>query len=256
MKLTDAKDLFHLINWTDPHVAIVAPDGFSVHNLEKFLPTPMSIEAKIQTSEIDTFADYVQEFKKDNTRIIADPKDSTFSCSLNYHKPDQPEWADRHRAILILEKDPDFVRWMQKEGKLMGQKEFSDFMADYSKDFHNIGKTELLQLAKNIKVVEESQLNTDYQNGGLDVMFNASSRATFNGLSIPEQFEVALPVYKGLSAYVMPLRVFWIKEGKGVQLKYEFIRLHKITEVAFKDVAKAVIEKTGAKVYGYFRDHE
>lgn len=205
---------------------------------------------EVTFNRLEQFADYCREFALPESRII--PSGNTFGARFRYHEKDKPnDWADDHVAKFELRTDPDFARWQQFAGKWMGQKEFADFMADYSKDFYAIDKAAILLIAKKIKVVDTSTLNTEYENGGLDVMFNSTERATFGDNPIPEMFEIALPVYHGFGAYVIPLRVFWAKENGRVQLKYEFIRLHLVTDKAFTDAASLVSQQTGIKVFGY-----
>lgn len=206
-------------------------------------------DAKQSFDKLYEFADYCRKFKKETSSIIRNG--DTFDCDFNYHTKDAPAVANDHTAKFTLQIDPDFARWQNQAGKFMGQKEFADFMADYAKDFYAIDKADILNIAKKIKVVSEATMNSDYENGNLDVMFNAKERATFGDKPIPEVFEIALPVYRGFQAYVMPIRVFWVKDGTAVKLKFEFVRLHLITDRALSDAAQDVANMAEIPVFGY-----
>jgi uncharacterized protein YfdQ (DUF2303 family) len=225
---------------------VIVPEGYHLIKSPDFT----SYNKTLVFKKLEEFTSYVGEYKRGETRIL--PGADSFTCDFQYHSGDEPNKnANDHLAILNLQTDPDFARWKDNAGKWMEQRPFSDFMADYAKDFHAIERTEILSIAKKIKVVDQSTLNTEYENGGLDVMFNSTERATFGDKPMPESFEIALPVYHGFKAYIMPLRIFWVKDNGKVKLKYEFIRLHLVTDKAFSDAATLVAKQTEVKVFGY-----
>lgn len=225
---------------------VIAPEDY------KFFDAPEYAHygTEVNFNRLEQFASYCRQFGLPESRIL--PMNETFAAMFRYHDKDKPsDWADDHVAKFALRSDPDFARWNQFAGKFMGQKEFADFMADYAKDFYAIDKSAILEIAKRIKVVDQSTMNTDYVNGGLDVLFNSTERATFGDVPMPDIFEIALPIYHGFAAYVIPLRVFWAKQDGKVHLKYEFVRLHLVTDKAFADAASLVSQQTGIKVFGY-----
>lgn len=228
----------------------IVPEGY--HLIKA--PDYTTYDEKLTFEKLNEFSAYAKEFKREESRIIPNNggTNPTFVCDFQYHGATKANKdAHDHSVTMMLKKDPDFQRWENHAGKWMSQREFADFMADYAKDFYDVDKTDILNLAKKIKIIDSSTLNSEYENGGLDVIFQSSEKAMFGDKPMPEQFEIALPIYHGFSAYIMPLRVFWAKEGGKCKLKYEFIRLHKITDKAFADAADMVALQTGIKVYGY-----
>ena len=69
-------------------------------------------------------------------------------------------------------------------------------------------------------------------------------------ITIPETFEIAIPVFEGLNAplHTLQCRLRWRVDNKAVKMSYELVRPHKVVEQAFADLLAEITEGAGKQV--------
>ena len=73
------------------HVQV--PPESSLQSMEKLMPAPIRIRAHPSFTDINGFAEYVEEFKADGSRIFVDDTRLSFVTVFDCHAKDSPAWG-------------------------------------------------------------------------------------------------------------------------------------------------------------------
>lgn len=78
----------------DTRAALALPSDFTVHDLEKYLPTRRRLRGSMQTPVAGSFAEYVIRCAESGATVFVDPKTLTATAVLNLGTPEAPGHAD------------------------------------------------------------------------------------------------------------------------------------------------------------------
>lgn len=233
------------------HYAIV-PDGSKPVSLREFqFPEgfpPSRIIAAPKFQDAASFCSYVNTFKDDRTRILADANATalSFLALIDYHgvgAERKPEFVS-HRASLVLKHSEEWKLWAGQDNKLIPQADFAEFLEDNRSDIVKPDSATMLEIAKELQAHSEvnfaSKVNTI--NGAAVLKYDEQIKATVatGQIEMPETFTIRIPVFFGEAPIEISARLrFRITEGK---LKFQY-KLYRPTEVIGKafDVARAEI---------------
>lgn len=85
-----------------PHITL--PDGFRLESIEHLLPTPQRARGTFETTDRESWIEYVELFKQAGTAIFIGPNDVTaildFHTSARKSQTATPGWGD-HLAVLL-----------------------------------------------------------------------------------------------------------------------------------------------------------
>lgn len=251
----------------------IAISGTSLVGLEAHAVKPYRAKVEEAFISMQAFVDYLCDFKTPNTIVVGSVTEGSnataiFKATLNYHgKPENtdavgevkgegkelaPEWADQ-TVTFKAPVDPDFKAWLDRDGRELDQRELYNFLVDYQKHFLTPTAADVLTIAGKMKVVGKLEAESNVMGGGLDTLVKETKMLEAgDGLTIPEVWEVQLPVFRGVAArYVLPFRVLWGRDHRdGVKFRLQLVRPHTVVEVAFNDAAADIAALTQLSVYG------
>lgn len=230
------------------HYAVV-PEGTLLKSLAEFqyphgLP-PSRIVAAPRFQEAPSFCSYVNIFKDDRTRILADATLGvlSFTALLDYHgfgSERKPEFVS-HRASLALKHSEEWKLWSGNDNKLIPQADFAEFLEDNRADIVKPDSATMLEIAKELQAHSEvnfaSKVNT--VNGAAVLKYDEQIKATVatGQIEMPESFTIRIPVFFGEAAIEITARLrFRITDGK-LKFQYKLYRPAEIIGKAF-DVAR------------------
>lgn len=232
----------------------IAPQGFSVLNLEEFFP-PEVTKQHIKLSEAASFIAYVNRFKTPNTIILArvDDTEGTFGAIIDYHAPDAPG-RTLHRVMYPIQSTKEWEKWMANNGQKKGQIAFATFLEETQELFTEPAGAELLELVLNLEGKQHVNFTSAHR---LDSGKNAlqyTEEVTLKGAMQPSLKEGALEIPKEIVASIAPFygappatvkaRLKYRIESRNLQLWYETIAPHKIMRDALDRVVKQITEGT------------
>lgn len=139
---------------SDSHVPVVAlPANFSLHDLEKFLPMRARFRGKFETPSISAFAEYVDRFGSDDSRVFVNESSMTATAVLDIGTPEAPGHCES-RARLSPEKTAAYAALLEADGKRMPQKEAAEWLEDWA-DFISAyyAEGDLMELKKAVSAI-------------------------------------------------------------------------------------------------------
>ena len=230
---------------TENQLAVI-PDGLKIVNLQEFVPLkPDRKRMTVRLQDIESFIEYVNEQKNENTRIFCQTLNLpySFTAAIDFHGPNgkDPSFIT-HKVILDLTFTDEWKKWTERDGKKFGQVEFSEFLEANRLNIIKPDGAEILEIARTLEAKKDASFRNTLRehNGDTNFMYVETTTASTPGkFIIPESFELKISPFLGiepqtLSAYFR----FRIESGK-LFLFYQLIRPHiLIEEVVKKSIAK------------------
>jgi len=242
------KDVIHVDD--DGQPICILPDGYSVHDLERYLPLPARIRASVALLTIAGLVAYTNRYKSKATTIFANPETGFICVVLDYHTPETngQSWVT-HKANFAPKSTEEWRRWNQKHDAWMGQREFAEFIENNVEDIRTPNGATMLEIASTLEAKASSSFQSGVRldNGSQRLSFTTeiAAKAGEKGqLDIPLGFQLALRPFVGGSAYPVEARFrYKITDGK-LTLRYQLVNPHKVIEAAVDAMVEEVAEKT------------
>lgn len=128
--------------------------------------------------------------------------------------------------------------------KGMRQEEFMQFLEDNLPDISRPEAAVLLAAVRSFEAKKDVKFKSSQraENGDIVFAYSEETSQAEGKVSLPEAFELTIPVFEGGNNYVIEARLrFRIKDG-GLALWYELVRPHKVLEHAFNTVRAQIAE--------------
>ena len=109
--------------------ARILPDGYNIHNLEKYQNQPSRFRGIFSTNQIDDFVQYCVGTQKP-VRCFIDQKDMKAKAYFDLGDPDKPGHGE-HTALLSLERKAAFKALLELHQEEMDQKKAAEFFEDW-----------------------------------------------------------------------------------------------------------------------------
>lgn len=236
---------------------LVAPDGYTVHNLEHLLPTPTRMRASVVVADSDSFIAYVKKHGSKAECCIYAAIDSEASrldlvAVINDHGDDAPGWRD-HTCSLTPKQSVEWRRWLGKNKQPMSQADFATWLEDNLADVATVPGmptgAQMLELAIGFERTAEKRLKSrlNLQSGGFRLEYvDDEDKDTRTSLSVFERFILGLPVFDGSSsAYPIEARLKYRERDGKVSFWYELIRPDRVFKTAVAEEVSRINSATG-----------
>jgi len=228
----------------------VVPEGFRVEDLEKFARQPARIRESAVLQDVKSFCAYWARFAASNDNaLFADQAVMRFTGIFDYHESvTQPGWK-KHRATYACPLSPEWITWNIKNGKLMKQVEFAQFIEDNLPDVIRPVSAEFLEIARSLEakknVTFASSVRLD--NGQSELSYEEDIKGTSSKgrLEIPQSFTILIPVFINDTPITIDARLrYRINDGVLV-IWYDLHRPHIVLQDAFTRVVSEIETQTG-----------
>lgn len=190
------------------NVLAALPEGINLHDLEKFLPTPLRIRKEEVFEEPDSFCDYVRQFSFAGTiRVYGRLDEHLFTAQLDDDACDAPSWRT-HKAELQLAISPEWKQWLEAFKHPWNQLELAEFFEDHLEQIAEPDATSLLAGIRNISAAKNWKVNSVVREGG-DISFSLSeeqSGKTSSG-SIPTTLTLLIAPFRSWDPISMTVHV-------------------------------------------------
>lgn len=235
---------------------LVAPNGYQLHNLERFLPLPIRVRGDTAFTDVGSFLAYYDRFAEGSTPLITAKREGAqfvLNCTLDYDKDaTNPRWCE-HEASLKLQFKPEFARWMISDRKPFSQEEFADFIEDYIALFVEPDGATMLEMVQELQGIRKVEWTKGKRlNNGqvsLEWMESLEAKGKTGAMVVPTQFKVSMQIFEHVppSNFIVNLR--WrMSEEKKLSFSYKIMNLPQLLDAAILDVTSKVETHTKVPV--------
>lgn len=210
--------------------------------------------------ELDSFIAHVNRFKDAGSVVWADAQNTKLTAVLNYHPAGEaaPRWND-HRSIYACPLSRQWLLWIGRNEKPMGQEEFGQFVEDNMADLANPGAepedadlpppAKVLEVARTLIVRTKGEFSRTLNptSGEFSLVNKLENEST--STKIPRAFLLQLPVFEAGTPYRVEARLrFSMADGKP-RFAFALYQIDVIKRDAFGEVRQQVVEGTGLPVF-------
>ena len=244
----------------------LVPEGATLEYLER----PAFPPRRTGTVKLSDTASFLEYWKRQSTSlsyIYGSMVPAQFLAVLNEHaNPDDStdteeeglaNWRD-HRALYALTHSDEWVTWTGRNGKPFdGNEQFAYWLEENLFDILTPEPDKFMDIALNIRVrqdqvfgnkvnLNDGNIILQYQN----VVEGTAQQTSGEKVAIPEQFEISIPVFKGLDSpkYTVEARFRYRLAGGKITLRYDLVRPGKVIEQAFKEMLAEIQKASGTTV--------
>jgi len=236
---------------------VLAPDGYSIKDLEHLLPSPSRKRATVVVTDTPSFIAYIKKHGSlDECVIYADISADNYRCGMvaviDDHGADGPQWRD-HRCQFSPALSLEWKRWTGKNGAKMSQADFATWIEDNISDVASITGmptgADMLQLALGFEANAEKRLKSsiNLQNGGVRFEYvEDDDKETKTSMEVFKRFTLGLPVFDGSSyAYPVEARLKYREASGKLSFWYELIRPDRAFKTAVESALGEIRDATG-----------
>lgn len=212
-------------------------------SLDEHLPEPLRICQRCTFDNVASFAEYVTEFKGENTLLTSTCLRSNIKkgdslpvilASLDYHGKDEPSQCT-HVAVLQFRATPEAQEWFAQNNVKMSQSAMADFIEDHMHRIVEPDGADLMELIQTLSVTEKARFKSKKRNpdGSFSVEYSlemdanaGKSDASYDRVEIPGEFTVRVGLLEGDSNLVdlkARLRFKMERGGEGLSMWYSLV---------------------------------
>lgn len=232
---------------------LLAPADMQLIQLDKLMPKPPRVDAKVNTETAPSFIDYFNEFATDHSVIFCDIDAGRFHGIIDYHADkDTPAWGD-HRVTFTAKPTKEWGAWTKSDGAKMSQLDFAYFIEQNLDEIRTPPAAQMMEIALTLKAKTKLNFESGHRLSDGQVQFQYredldGSAGVKGDIKIPETFTLGMRVFEGGDAYEMEARFrYRIKEGQ-VAMWYDLVRPHKVHRAAVEDIYARIKEQAKARL--------
>lgn len=254
----------NITDLTNP--VIVAPDGYSVHNLEKHLAGRVRERGIYSTQSIPAFISFVNERATNNAgqklaQCFVDDVELSATAVLNYYDENAQQGHCDHQATIKLRRSADFSKLLSVCGERLSQKEAAEFIEDYAFALSALdkegGEMRLARVVSTLRSLKiEAKRDSEHKVENFNQSRSLMESIEAKGDALPDRLVFTCEPYAGLGAFSVNLRGSVIA-GDQPRFVFRIIQLEKLEEQfaeLFKSHLEAGIDSQWCDVFiGSFR---
>lgn len=226
---------------------------------------PAFYHATPQFATIESFCAYVSRFKQeDRTQVYVRASEGslTFRAVINDYAPadDAPKSHHSHVATFQPKASRELLAWQAKDGKpFEGNIAFAEWLEDQHYDVTKPPGADFLQMALSMKIEGTTKfMNAHTLADGsttidiAKIVNGTAQNSAGNRIKIPQQFEIAIPVFEGLDQpkYKFEARFRHRLRDQDLHIHYQLIRPHKVIELAARTLITSLEKQlSGVPIY-------
>lgn len=232
---------------------VILPEGMKLEHLEnEEWVKPDGIEQSIVFSHPDSFVQYVNEYKEENTKILASTSKWRIHAIIDYHKKESAELL-RHNAFLSLDLTPEYRNWAGINGVFIPQEDFAEFIEENQKDIITPDGSTILEIASDLKIRSNVEFSSAKRQSDGCVQFsfseNQETQTKRGDLLIPSEIELGIPVFEGQKeGYKFPAFFRYRLHERTLKFKIDIQNIERMQRRAFEDVVASVQNQLGVEI--------
>ncbi|MCI4660684.1 MAG: YfdQ family protein [Neomegalonema sp.] len=249
---------------------------------DKYAGAPRRRMGTALMQDVESIITWGQRNKSALMVLFVDQDEMALNLVSNYHAQSNhaeahedpaARWGD-HRAVYGMRLSREWRRWKSVDGKALSRDELADFVEDHALDFMDPtpalisgeGASEaelrlvemarridgrwgqyarLRDLAANLRIYETSNLEVkaNRDSGETTLSFvNEHKDPEGKPLSLPNLYQLAIPVIERGPLFRIPLRFQYRKRGQNVQFTLSLIEPDRARELTLDEAAAQVVK--------------
>lgn len=224
-------------------------------DLEKYEPQPRRKTGSYALTDVDSLLQYLAKHAQLETELWGNATRSEVRAVINAHASDKglAGWGD-HTATLTLPTTPDWKEWTARDGKLMEQTEFAEFIEDHLPNFVTPTGADMLELAQTFQATTKVDFDSSQRlkSGETQITYveNTTAAAGKKGsVAIPDTFDIAVQVHERGPVYKVGARFRYRITNGDLRLAYRLIRPRDVLDAAFDEVVRHIEDNTVHRVW-------
>jgi uncharacterized protein YfdQ (DUF2303 family) len=227
------------------------PQGYSVREFSPELSS--HVISKITFDDANSFIEYLNKYKNIDGEclLLASSTNNVVMSVLDYHQPFRSETIPSdvvgmsditvnhcsHIAAFCPTFSEQYARWRDIDEKPMTQAAFAEFVEEFCRDIIDPAPATMMTIASDLEMSSslEFKSKTNTQNGMVELAFvEKGSATTKEGVPIPKQFSLSVPVFFGETEISIPVFLrFRAVKGGAVQFAIKIQDRETIEREAF-----------------------
>lgn len=193
---------------------IALPKDSRVQSLEEFQPQPNAIKQTPSFFSCQSFCDYINRFKNEDSTVYLNVDGGKFSAVLDHHGAESPQWG-RHKATFEPKLSLEWESWRAIHRKQMTQIDLAHFIEERLDDIVVPEPNTMLKAALDFQANENLALasSVNLDDGGVRFTFqkdNASQNVVF-----PHRVKIRIPIHENEIPVELEVRVRYKADGNG-----------------------------------------
>lgn len=234
----------------------VLKDGerIDVTDLEHTLGAPHGPRGSAVIWEPADFVSYVNRLASDATTVWANPDACMITAVFDDHTDSSIGGWRRHRANLVIRRDPEWQAWCGRSGILGSQEEFAEHLEDHYASVVDPDAATMLEVATTFQAHRNSSFErgTRLQSGDVQLRYSDTTQATAGArghLDVPETFTISVAPFLGVTPVEIKARLrYRINEGR-LRIGYVLHRPDVAEREAFDRIRADVITGITAQAH-------
>lgn len=240
-----------------PDKAHAIPAGLEVHDLDIYYENPRRIAAERKALTVAGLTEYLRAYQEDRTVVHANPTTGCVKVIFDYHEPDTPHHGD-HTITFTPTPSRKLQEWGTKDGRLMGQREFAEWIDEHAEDVVSPDSAKVLEIAQTMEATKTVDFKSATRlSGAQDVQISYTEETDTSAgerghMVIPEVVTIGIPVFEGDDAYKIDARIRYRIDDGRLTIGYKLLRLEDVKEDAINLILEAigtVAEEVSVPVY-------
>ena len=186
-------------------------------------------------------ATYYGKHHDEHSEVYADVEALTVTAVLDANTSGTEARWGGHRLVLSLRQTKAWKDWLQRDGKLLDQDTFANFLEDHLADLVEPDAASMLEIAQSIQATTKSTFESGSRlhSGERKLVYTEDTTAKAGGrgeLKIPETFKIAVVPFEGATRYSMTARFKYRIERGQLALGFKLEQPEERMAAAFADV--------------------
>lgn len=205
-----------------------------------------------------SFIEYLAKHGMTNTEVYADAVGRTVVAVVN--AGDQAGTDEGvagfgdHRVVFNIIATKAWKDWVQYDGKMQTQEEFSEFIEDHLIDIVRPSAADMLEIAQSIQVSTGTTFESSKRlsTGQTQFEYREESTGTAGGvqrLEIPQMIELGIAPFEGSATYKVDARFRYRLNGGNLKLSYKLVNPEDRVRDAFAGVVADIREGVTVPVF-------
>jgi len=237
---------------------MLKPEGFEIQDLSPMIPQhPDRIRACVTMESVNSFTEYVNRFKLDESVIFADVLEPPyeFTAILDYHKPATGAAWGTHIVKLVLTQTDEWKTWKGADKNAMDQVDFAHFIEDNVNDIRTPDGATMLEMALAFEASQDASFSgkLNLQNGDVALVADQSTTAQAVGkdgkITIPGEFTLRIAPFRGMPQSDVQARFKYNLCRGRLSLGYQLIRPKQLLDHVVGQSQDVIAAETGLPVF-------
>jgi uncharacterized protein YfdQ (DUF2303 family) len=226
------------------HVLLEPGQTVETVDKEHLLSAPRRATGVVHPSDLQGFRDYVGRHDGEDTTVWLDRNEARIVAVINDHQTETAGWGD-HRAVLQLERTPEWKHWTGRDGKLVDQESFAEHVQQGIGEIIDPEPATMLEVAQSIQGSTDATWRTakrlDTGEVGFEYTEQVQATAGRHGtLAVPAGFTLLVSPFYGEPKTQLAARLRYRVNGGHLTIGYQLIEPHKVELAALTEIMGAL----------------